>query len=146
MTVVAPAQLSLPGAWPTPQGGADVDDAIRPPTGGESPRVSDLLAALQAEVAALRAELHREIRTRRVVVVEEDGFERIVLSADGSHGEVVVAARPSQDRLTRTELFALDSDDTEGPFVGIELVDRGNSVAGLSVLEGHRPRLWDDTP
>lgn len=123
-----------------------MDDAIRPPTGGDILHVEDRLAALQAEVAALRDELRHEIRTRRVVVVEEDGFERIVLGADDSHGEVVVAARPSRDQSTRTELFALDSDDAEGPFVGVELVDRGNSVAGLSVLEGYRPQLWDDTP
>ncbi len=81
-----------------------------------------------------------------MVVIEDDGFERIVLSADASHGEVVVAARPSEDRSTKAVLFALDSEDAEGPFVGMELVDRGNSVAGLSLLEGHRPRLWDDTP
>ena len=123
-----------------------MDDAIRPPGSEERPVTAEQLAVVQQEVAALRAELRTEVRTRRVVVIEDDGFERIVLSADESHGEIVVAARPSEDRSTKAVLFALDSEDAEGPFVGMELVDRGNSVAGLSLLEGHRPRLWDDTP
>ena len=92
---------------------------------------------------ALRAELAEGVRTRSVTVVDPDGFERIRLTADGDGGHVVLRTRGPGGDVTQVDLFALDAEDaTDRPYVGVELVDRGTSVAGLALYEGRHPRLW----
>lgn len=123
------------------------------------------MARLRAEVADLRLRLEDEVRTRRVVIVDErgaprirltaaadgnsqvalldgDGFERTRITGRPDSGSVSVAARPSGDDLTHVEVFALDGDEGDGPYVGVELVDRGTSVAGFVLYEGRPPRTW----
>lgn len=124
-----------------------MSDAIRPPTDPECPVTAADLAAIRAEVAALRAEVRSEIRTGRVVVIDESGFERIRMTADGHHGHLTVSARRGvDDRPTRVDVFAVDAEDDAGPYVGVELVDRGDSVAGFTVIEDRSPRWWNRTP
>jgi hypothetical protein len=51
------------------------------------------VAALREELGRLRTQLATEVRTRKVVVVGPDGFERIELNALADTGEVVVNGR-----------------------------------------------------
>ena len=124
---------------------------------------------LQAEVTDLRLRLGEEVRSRRVVVVDEtgiarirltadegqcrivlldaDGFERIALTAKPETGTLTIATRPRSDDPTRIDVFALDADEEDPddvPAVGVELIDTGNSIAGLTLYEGRRPTFWTD--
>lgn len=109
-------------------------------------RIDRELQGLGRQLEALRDALGRELRTRRIVVEEEDGFERVVISARGAFGFVAVQARASvrsDDRgATSAELFANDAVDADGPHVGVSLSDRGDVVATVDRLEGHRARVW----
>lgn len=125
----------------------------------------EVVARLRAEVVDLRLRLEAEVRTRRVVIIDDrgaprirltatadgdsqvalldaDGFERMQLTGRPDGGSVSVAARPSGDDLTHVEVFALDADEGDGPYVGVELIDRGASVAGFALYEGRAPRTW----
>lgn len=129
--------------------------------------VAEILAQLRAEVADLRLRLGDEVRTRRVVIVDEagaprirltasaggdsqialldgDGFERVRMTGKPNVGTVSVAARSPGDDLTHVEVVAFDSDEAEGAYVGLELVDRGSGVAGFTLQEGQPPRTWTD--
>lgn len=139
-----PAQRELPGTRPTPQGGADVDEATPYPSPGSDPAIAGAIIELRTELAELRSELAREVRTRKLVVVEDDGRERIVLIAGGDHGTCTVAVLDSSDEPTQVELFALDADDMGPAYIGLELVQQGNGVAGFAVAEGGRANLWED--
>lgn len=125
----------------------------------------EIVARLRAEVADLRLRLDEEVRTRRVVVVDEagaprirltasaggdsqvalfdgDGFERVRVTGKPDIGTVSVAARSPGDDLTQVEVFALDRDEDDGAYVGVELIDQGTSVAGFALYEGRPPRIW----
>jgi hypothetical protein len=119
---------------------------------------------LREEVARLRHEVEGEVRTRRVVLVDAsgadrirltadddvcrvvlvdpDGFERLGLEAAATHGAVCIAGRTKSDHPSRVDVFALDPEDDQGVYTGVELVDQGNSVAGFTVLESCPPRTW----
>lgn len=45
---------------------------------------------------------------------------------------------------TRVDVFALAPEDLDGDgaYIGVELIDRGNSVGGATVYEGRAPRFW----
>ena len=49
------------------------------------------LAALELEVAMVRASVEEHLRTRRLAVVDEHGVERIVLDARNRTGSVPVS-------------------------------------------------------
>jgi len=100
------------------------------------------VGALSAELADLRTSLASEVRTRRVVVVEEDGFERIILGARDRFGHVTVVSRTPPGASTIAELFANDPVDADGANVGVALTDAGNVVATLDVADDRAPRLW----
>lgn len=57
-------------------------------------------ARLRNDLSAMRASLAAEVRTRRLVVEEEDGFERIVAEGRGTHGKIQVHARPVDQSRT----------------------------------------------
>ncbi|HEX7134792.1 MAG TPA: hypothetical protein VF228_19620 [Iamia sp.] len=121
--------------------------------------------ALRQAVSDLRLLLQGEVRTRRLVVVDEagigrirmtadgdacrlvmadpDGFERIVLTAQPDIGTVVVSARG--ELPTRVDVFALDAEDRDDvPMAGLELIDHGDSVGGFTVHAGREAGLWTD--
>ena len=100
------------------------------------------IAVLEAAVAELQASLAREVRTRRVVVVDRDGFERVVIGAPDGFGHVTVRARTRADGSTCVELFANDPADGDGAEVGVALSAGGELVATLSVFEGRPAALW----
>ena len=69
------------------------------------------LDELQAEVAALRAELARGVVTRRVAVVDAEGVERVVLDSVERTGSVLVRADRPQMHTTGVEVFASENED-----------------------------------
>jgi hypothetical protein len=99
------------------------------------------LHALRADLADLTAELAREVRSARVVVVDADGFERIVADADAAHGALTVRARTGAQRSTTVELYADDPVDADSARAGVALGHEGDIVAVLEV-GGARPTRW----
>jgi hypothetical protein len=140
-----------------------MSDDTRPPPGDPA-----AVERLREEVTRLRLQIEGEVRTRRVVIVDEagvgrirlsseggtcrvalldpDGFERAALEGDGSHGALRIAGRPDGVGPNRVDVFAIDPEDGQGVYVGAELVDAGNSVAGLTAVESRPPRIWIAQP
>jgi len=85
----------------------------------------DPIEALRIEVAALRAALHEEVRTRRVVVVDASGRPRVVLDVAPGHAAVRVDAEGGDPSV---ELYAVDAIEADGPEVGLALVVDGDVV------------------
>lgn len=128
------------------------------------PNAPEAIDRLREEVKDLRLQIEEEIRTRHVVVVDEagvgrirlsadggtcqvalldvDGFERITLVSDAEHGALRIAGRHRGTDPARIDVFALDPEDDQGTYVGLELVDAGASVAGFTTIESHPPRTW----
>ncbi len=150
-----------------------MSDDTRPPAGVDEhhggSETTDSIAVLRAEVTALRLRLEGEVRTHRVVVIDEagiarvristsadgasqidlldaDGFGRIGISAAPERGAVSITSRGSGGQPTRVDVFALDPDEPDAAYVGVELIDRGTSVAGVALYEGRPPRTWTATP
>lgn len=147
-----------------------MSDDTRPPPGGvndgdRSRSDAEAITRLRAEVADLRLRIGDEVRTRRVVVVDEagigrvritaskdgesridlldaDGFERVGISGAPERGAVTITSRTGSDQPTRIEVFGLDPEDPDAAYVGVELIDRGTSVAGFVLYEGRPPRTW----
>lgn len=71
-------------------------------------RLEEDNARLRDDVAALRASLATEVRTRRLVVEEEDGFERIVAAGGAFFGAVTVHARPVDGAHANVALVGSD--------------------------------------
>ncbi len=123
-------------------------------------------ARLVEEVTRLRLQIADSIRTRQVVIVDEagvararlavtsdggcrfvlldeDGFERIGLTATHDAGTIDLASHtPSEHGEPRVRLFALDPADGADFAVGVHLAMHGNAVAGFEILEGQPTRVW----
>jgi hypothetical protein len=119
-----------------------------PPT-GEGDDVLAVLDEVRARVTELddrlgrlQAELTEEVRSRRVVVVGDDGFPRVEITARGAFGHVSVHGRTQGPSSTCVELFANDPADSDGAEVGLALSVDGDVVATLHVLQGRQPALW----
>ncbi len=77
-----------------------------------------------------------------IVLLDGDGFERVHIAGEPDRGIVSVACRPSGADTTQVDIFGLDPDETDSAYTGVELVDRGTSVAGFALYEGRAPRAW----
>jgi len=143
-----------------------VDDT-RPPQRGapDDPQHTDpeTLRRLQTELTDLRLRLQSEVRTRclvvtdeagigrirltaasggdcEVVLLDEDGFERVTIAARPDMGLIMVGSRTDDDDPTRVDLFALDAeDDADAPYIGLELIGEGDSRSAIAHYG--RPRL-----
>ena len=74
-----------------------------------------------------------EVRTRRLVVVDEGGEPRIVATVDRSHASLrVLVAGCERGEETMVDISA--GDDPEfGPTIGVHLCGRGDEMAVMSV-------------
>jgi hypothetical protein len=99
-------------------------------------------AGLDDEVQRMQRALTEEIRTRRLVVVGDDGVPRVEITARDAFGHVTVFGRTHGTGSTCVELFANDPSDGDGAEVGLALTVGGDVVATLHVFEGRQPALW----
>jgi hypothetical protein len=140
-----------------------MSDDTRPRPSDEPVDPADI-ERLREEVARLRSQIEDEVRTRRIVVVDNagverirlstegdgcgvrlltvDGFERLTLESDPEHGAHHTSGRSDGTGPTRVDVFAVDPEDGAGAYVGVELIDAGNSVAGFTAVESRKPRTW----
>ncbi|HEX7134427.1 MAG TPA: hypothetical protein VF228_17775 [Iamia sp.] len=138
------------------------------PLPGDEPAAPTGIQQLREEVAHLRRQIGDGVRTRSVVVVDRDGVERIRLSADGTgcrvallapdgferlaleegegHAALHIAGRSAGSNPARVDVFAIDPEDEQGVYIGIELIDAGDSVAGFTAIESQVPRTWTAGP
>lgn len=80
--------------------------------------------------------------TCRFALLDDDGFERIGLTAGREVSTIDLAPRTRFDHGTRVRLYAHDPDDGAEFAVGVHLVVRGDAVAGFEVVEGRAPDVW----
>lgn len=134
------------------------------PRPGQEPVDPANIERLREEVARLRSQIEDEVRTRRIVVVDnagverirlstegdgcgvrlltDDGFERLALESDPEHSALHISGRTDGSGPTRVDVFVVDPEDDAGAYMGVELIDAGNSVAGFTVVESRKPRMW----
>lgn len=94
-------------------------------------RIADLearLASLELEVVMLRATVEEHVRTRRLVVVDDEGVERIVLDARNRTGSVLVRIAGPDGATTGVEVYACEA-DAGPPEVGLCVVRDGEVVS-----------------
>lgn len=126
----------MPGPNPSPE----------PVRRGDA-RLADLAAsvdALRADLDDLRASLATEIRTQRVVLTADDGFERLVASATDRSAGMSLYCRTDDDDPTCMDIFANDPVDATGSHVGVALTVRGDVVAAIDAVGGERANVWID--
>ncbi|HVX23207.1 MAG TPA: hypothetical protein VHB02_17835 [Acidimicrobiales bacterium] len=76
-----------------------------------------------------------EVRTRRLVIVDQDGTERIVAEVVKSIAEVRVALPEIDGHTGSAQLYAAEHDGQGGfgPMIGLQIWADGNVRAGLDV-------------
>lgn len=150
---MAPAQRrTARGLADTYKGGADVEDATRSGSSdqgrddglGRSLGLTREVRSLREELAELRRSLADEVRTRRLVVEEGDGFERCILAPAEDHATLLLRARSEPGATSGVELCVHDACEGDGPIVGMALLDEGNVVGVFDVVSGRQPTLWID--
>ena len=142
--------VSDPGSDPL----AAALDALRADHEALRARVDGLAEAVTSrQLSAVDAEGRERVRldgdAATVTLLDPDGFARIRLTTAGDQGRITVASRTTDGEPTRIDVFALDAeadDDGDQPYVGIELIRGGDTVAGLSQHGTRPPRLWTHDP
>src|SRR5882762_10115072 len=94
----------------------------------EPPGLVSRVAALERAVADLGVTLH----TRRLVLADEEGHERIVMHTERGVAEVrIVVPGREPGRSCMVALFASPSEGDTSPGVGIQVWADGDTVAEL---------------
>ena len=96
----------------------------------------DALEARVAELERLVAAMTDEIRTRRVVVVEDDGFERVMIGQPRAMCPgIYVFGRSSEDDLVaEAPAVGVWADEwTDHQALGVSLFAHGNTVAEFGI-------------
>lgn len=90
--------------------------------------VAAALDELRQEIQSLRDDTAQSIRTRRLAVVDEDGIERVILSARFQAGSVLCRIDSPEGETTGIELVAAEDPDGLGePIVGVVRLEGGNA-------------------
>jgi len=100
------------------------------------PSITERMARVERSIAALSDTLTHQVRTRRLVVVDEDDNERIVGSADHGIAELRIELPTRAGRHGSLALVAFHGSFDGSPTIGVDLWADGNSVAGLSAWLG----------
>ncbi|CCM65358.1 hypothetical protein BN381_70057 [Candidatus Microthrix parvicella RN1] len=88
------------------------------------------LASLRRELGELKVGLAEQVTTRRLVVVDGDGVQRVVVRADQTTGSVLVRVDAAAGETTGVELFAVEPvNDVGTAEAGVALYQAGE-VAG----------------
>lgn len=96
-----------------------------------------------AAVEHVLAEMRREVRTQRVVVADQMGYDHVTLDAGEGWGRIVVRSRPTFDgeEPTCEVSLAVEEHSSYTPHAGIAVSVRGNTVGMLSIDAEGRPYL-----
>lgn len=94
----------------------------------QTSRIEDRLASLELELALLRASVEERLRTRQIVVVDEEGVERIVLDARHGTGSVLVRLAGPPGRTTGVEVYA-SQPELGPPEIGLCVLRDGDVVS-----------------
>lgn len=97
---------------------------------GEVAELRERLERLSSSVRDLQEEYAREVRTRRVTVVDDEGVQRVVLSARQHCGSVLVRVNRPAGSTTGAELYAWEDPDSGETDAGVCLVRDGEVVEG----------------
>ena len=105
--------------------------------------LGEAVGQLRDEVRRLADSLARSVQTQEVVIAGEDGIPRAILSASNDRGTLELLTRsPTLDVELAVEIFAADgSRDTRG-HVGVALMERGDVVGILELVDGEPPEFW----
>lgn len=90
--------------------------------------LSDRVAGLERELAALRADLCDRVETRRLVIVDDGGHERVALDARHDTGSVLVRIPGEAGETTGIEIYATEL-EADLPEVGWCLLRDGDVVS-----------------
>lgn len=96
------------------------------------------VARLVEDLAEMRAAQATEVRTRRLVVVDEDGFERVELSTLTTSGSVTVHGNPGGgDGDERYVRLLVEDHAGVGPtaIAGLYVVTRGEESLSVDVVD-----------
>lgn len=109
-------------------------DEVRTKRGGTTSAIANLLDKIEG----LEERLTNEVRTKRVVVVDDDGNERIVAEANENYARLQVHGLPYEfcDGVPSTNSVALIADSDDGERVGVYLWMQGDTSAAF---EAHNP-------
>lgn len=104
-----------------------------PVTDDELGRVRLELELLRDEVAMLRRQLAGEIRTRRLVVVDERGFSRVVIDTLPHSGTITVRGRRhhGSDPL---EVSLVAAEESDQPFAGMYVRQGDNTIVEANAV------------
>lgn len=95
------------------------------------------LSQLEQEFRDYRESLAKEVCTRRLSIIDHDGFERIIGETTESEGRLVVRARPhngSEHHMTSVSMWATEEDAEAAAF---DVSVRGNGGAHLGATVQH---------
>lgn len=133
-------------APPPPTEAPDDGSPGRPsPIAGRLDRIEQTLDELRARLERIGTQLGAEVRTGRLVIVEGDGFERVIVDGAGHFGALTLQARPQAAGSVAVEVFAADAHDGDLAHVGVALVDAGDVVAAVDVQSGRPAMIWTPT-
>jgi len=108
------------------------DDAL-----GVDGTLAGRVAALEGAVRRLREELSMEVRTRRLVVVDGDGRERVVAGSEDTWNYLRVSARSRPDDVdcaAEVELYACDETGRQPTDAGLSVALDGIVVRRVNAL------------
>ena len=88
------------------------------------------LASLRRELGELKAGLAEQVTTRRLVVVDGDGVQRVVVRAEKTTGSVLVRVDSVVGETTGVELYAVEPVDDSGTAEAGAALYRSGEVAG----------------
>ncbi len=104
----------------------------------DAEEVEGHLAYIARRVLALEQRLATEVRTRRVVVVDEAGFERVVIDTLSTSGWVTVHGNPGGEQGDeRYVRLLVDDEGGAGPtaIAGVYVVTSGEEVVALDAMD-----------
>ncbi len=88
------------------------------------------LASLRHELGELKAGLAEQVTTWRLVVIDGNGVQRVVIQADNTTGSVLVRVDAAAGETTGVELFAVEPVDDGGTAEAGVTLYRSGEVAG----------------
>lgn len=86
------------------------------------------VAALEVELALLQAAQAEQVRTRRMVVVDADGVERVIVDARHRTGSMLVRLAGQPGRTTGIEIYACET-ESGSPELGWCVIRDGEVVS-----------------